>query len=99
METITDKNFNAKVGRGLTMVMFTADFCGPCNLAQPTFKEFGEHNPDVKCFTFDLDGNPDIPQKYGVRQIPLFVLFEDGKPKDVVAGAIPVARLNQTVEG
>lgn len=93
MIVLTDKNFDSHT-KGPLLVMFKADFAGPSLLAEPTFYRVesllrGEFNIGV----FDLEGNPNVPFRYGVTQIPLFVLFVDGQISDAVAGAVPEERI------
>lgn len=95
MITLTDKTFDKYREDGMPMlVMFHAVFAGPCNLSMPEFESAaGRIGNRVRFATFDLDGNPDVPERYGVRGIPLFVMFEDGEPVKAVAGALNAAQL------
>ena len=95
MIALTDNTFDKYREDGMPMlVMFHAFFAGPCNLATPEFEGLaGRIGNRVRCATFDLDGNPDVPERYGVRGIPLFVMFEDGVPVKAVAGALNLDQL------
>jgi len=90
MIALSDKTFQKYLNDDMpTMVMFHAEFSGPCKLAEPEFAAAaGRAGNRIRFATFDLDGNPDTPEKYGVRGIPLFVLFEDGHPKNPTVGAL-----------
>lgn len=101
MLTLTDKNFDKYLSDEMPLfVMFKAAFAGPCKEAEETFSAVrGLKGNQFKFAAFDLDGNPAIPTRYGVRQIPLFVLFVKGEPVDLVAGAVPVERLLEMLDG
>lgn len=90
MQLLTDANFDATLKDSpLLLVMFTAPWAGPCNMVKPAFDEAaGRLGNSVTFATFGLDDNPNTPEKYGVRQIPLFVMFKDGDPVAMTAGAI-----------
>lgn len=100
MLTLNDKSFDRyRTDDMPLLVMFKAVFAGPCNLAAPVFEEArNRRGNQVRFAFFDLDGNPKIPEKYGVRQLPLYMLFVDGEPVDVVAGAVPLERILEIVE-
>lgn len=90
MLALSDKTFQKYLDDDTpTLVMFHAEFSGPCNLAKPEFETAaGRAGNYVRFATFDLDGNPDVPERYGVRGVPLFVLFEDGVPKNPTVGSL-----------
>lgn len=59
----------------LTIKHFTATWCQPCKQLSPIMKELSSQNPKIVYQLIDVDNNPDIAQKYGVRSVP-FVVFE-----------------------
>ena len=46
----------------------------------------------------DVDSNPNIAMKYGVRSIPALIFFKDGKPVDQIVGAVPKGVLQKKVD-
>ena len=95
MLALSDKTFDKYLEDDMPMlVMFHAAFAGPCNNAMPEFEGASSRIGNrIRCVTFDLDGNTAIPEKYGVRAVPLFVLFEDQKPVNLFAGALNEAQI------
>ena len=95
MMVLTDKTFQKYLDDGMPMlVMFCAPFAGPCLIAAPEFDAVaGRIGNRIRCVTFDLDGNPDIPERFGVRGVPLFMLFEGGRPIKSVVGALTEAQI------
>jgi len=90
MLALSDKTFEKYLNDETpTIVMFHAEFSGPCNLSRPEFEvAAGRAGNQVRFAMFDLDGNPNVPERYGVRGVPLFILFEDGVPKNPTVGAL-----------
>lgn len=95
MQTLTDKTFDKYLTDGVPMlVMFHSEFAGPCNLAMPEFEGAARRIGNrIRCALFDLDGNPDIPERYGVRGVPLFILFIEGTPAISYVGALNEAQI------
>ena len=81
------------------VVDFGADWCGPCKQLDPILEEIAEENNDkFKVFKINIDENPMVPQKFGVRGIPTIMLFKDGKLIDTKVGSIPKSALENWIE-
>lgn len=90
MLRLSDKTFQKHVDADIPLfVMFHAAFSGPCNLAMPEFEAaHGRAGNRVKFATFDLDGNPNVPERFNVRGVPEFILFVNGVPTNPTVGAL-----------
>lgn len=81
------------------VVDFGADWCGPCKQLDPILEEIAEENNDkFKVFKINIDENPMVPQKFGVRGIPTIMLFKDGKLIDTKVGSLPKSALENWIE-
>ena len=81
------------------VVDFGADWCGPCKQLDPILEEIAEENTDkFKVFKINIDENPMVPQKFGVRGIPTIMLFKDGKLIDTKVGSLPKTALANWIE-
>lgn len=101
MIELTDKSFDptAKVSSPM-LVMFYADWAGPCNLALPEFESVAQRRGNEVIFgKFNLDDNPEIPSRYNVRAVPNFILFIDGEPAEMVAGAVDATIIESMLDG
>lgn len=61
------------------IVDFYADWCGPCKLVAPIFKQLAEEMPAVKFVKVDTDLHEDCAEKFNIQGLPLFGLFVKGK--------------------
>lgn len=86
--TLDDKNFSNEVleYKGSVVVDFYADWCGPCKMMAPIFKEAAAEAKDVKFGKLNVEIARDMAMKYGVMSIPTLIVFKDGEVKTQVAG-------------
>lgn len=82
------------------LVDFYAEWCGPCKAMAPALDEVGnELAGKIKIVKLDVDNNPKVVEKYGIRAMPTLVLFKDGKPVARHVGAlVQKAKLKEWVE-
>jgi thioredoxin 2 len=81
------------------LVDFWAPWCGPCRMVSPVVEAVGrDHAGRLKVVKLDVDTAPDVSARYGIRGIPLLVLFRDGKEVDRLVGAVPDRQLRDWLE-
>jgi thioredoxin 1 len=93
---ITDSNFqDVVIDAGKPAVIdFWAEWCGPCRMLTPIVKELStEYEGRVVVGKVDVDSNPGISAKYGIRNIPTLLFFKDGQVVDKQVGVVPKGSL------
>ena len=81
---VTDEKFEEQVLKNEKPVLvdFWAEWCGPCKMVGPILEEISEEMAnDVVIAKHDIDSEPNMPTKYGVRGIPTMLLFKGGELK------------------
>lgn len=88
----TDGNFDKLVLNSdkPVIVDFWAEWCGPCRMVGPIVEEVGvDYEGKAIVAKVDVDSNPGITAKYGIRNIPTILFFKDGEVADKQVGAVP----------
>ena len=86
----TDENFETEVIKANkpTLVDFWADWCGPCKQVAPILEEISNEMKDhIVVAKHNIDQEPNVPTRYGVRGIPTMLLFKSGELKATKVGA------------
>tara|TARA_B110000438_G_C15796216_1_gene642969 strand:+ start:997 stop:1317 length:321 start_codon:yes stop_codon:yes gene_type:complete len=89
-KNITDENFEKEVIKSdkTTLVDFWAEWCGPCKQVAPILDEISnEMAEQIVIAKHNIDEQPNIPTKYGVRGIPTMLIFKGGELISTKVGA------------
>lgn len=80
------------------LVDFYADWCHPCKMVTPILQNVKMDLGDqVKIIKINVDNNPEISAKYGIRSIPTLMLFKNGQLKFNQAGVLPAEEIKRII--
>ena len=98
---LTEQNFDEALSResGLVMVDFWAEWCGPCKAIAPVLEDLAQESAGrVTLAKVNVDENPGLAARYGIRSIPTILFVKQGKVTDQVIGAVPRAKLKAKLD-
>ena len=96
IENVDGSSFQSEVMESEVPVLvdFWAPWCGPCRIVGPVLESLARQYGDViKVVKINVDENPELATRYGVRGIPTIALFDGGAVRETVVGARPRADL------
>ena len=99
--SITDATFEEiKKTNKVVLIDFWAEWCGPCRMVGPIVEELAKEyeGKAIMIGKLDVDENPDVCEKYGIRNIPTLLYFKDGEMVDKVVGAAQKAVLKEKID-
>ena len=85
----SDEKFKEQIsGEKLSLVQFSASWCGPCKQLKPIVEKISDDLAGkIDCYYHDIESQPNKPLEFSVRGVPTLILCKDGKHLDTKVGA------------
>jgi thioredoxin 1 len=98
---LTDQNFDETLAAhsGLLMVDFWAEWCQPCRAVAPVLEALARDSAGkVTLAKVNVDENPGLAARHGIRSIPTVLFVKQGKVVGDVVGAMPKAHFQKKID-
>lgn len=87
LKLITEATFDSEIQKGLVLVDFYADWCGPCRMQAPVLEKLAkELTGKARIVKIDVDAAQKVAAKFQITSIPTLILFKDGKEVGRIVG-------------
>jgi thioredoxin 1 len=101
VKDITDSSFEAEVMKSdlPVLVDFWAAWCGPCRMMTPVVEAVAQKFAGTaKVFKLNVDENPSVTQRFGIKGIPTMIVFKGGKEAERLVGATNETAVTHIIE-
>jgi thioredoxin 1 len=98
---VSDSSFETDVLKSdqPVLVDFWAAWCAPCRMLAPTVEAVAEkYANNARVVKLNVDDNPSVSQRYGIKGIPTLILFKNGREEERVVGATSEAAISKMIE-
>ena len=98
---VSDNSFESDVLKSEKPVLvdFWAAWCAPCRMLAPTVEAVAErYAQSARVVKLNVDDNPAVSQRYGIKGIPTLILFKNGKEEERVVGATSKEAISRMID-
>ena len=88
VKKISGQQFLNEAMKGLAVVDFSAEWCGPCKMLAPVLEELSDEI-QADFYNVDVDDNQQLAIQYGITNIPALLVMKDGEKKEILVGFKP----------
>ena len=94
---VTEKNFEETIEKGLVLLDWWAEWCGPCRRFAPIYEEASGRHMDVVFGKIDTEAQPNLAGEFGIRSIPTIMAFREGILLFAQPGSLPGDVLDELI--
>lgn len=96
---LTSANYDATVAKGVTLVDFWAEWCGPCRMMHPIIDELAaEYQGKATIGKINVDTEGKLAEEFSVQSIPTLVVLRDGAEQKRFVGVTSKAKLAEALD-
>lgn len=90
VKKISQNELQAEIANGVSVIDFSATWCGPCKMLAPVLEQISEEfDGKINFLNIDVDDNEEVAVQYGITNIPALVVVKDGEKQEMQVGFQP----------
>jgi thioredoxin 1 len=97
-KNLTAEEHDDTVQDGIVLIDFWAAWCGPCRAFAPVYERVSERHLDAVFAKVDTEAEPELAERYQIKNIPTLVVYRDGIPVFGQPGALPEPALEDVLQ-
>ena len=98
--SLDDSNFSSTISKGVVLVDFYADWCGPCRAIAPVIDQLSiDFQGKATIAKVNIDKAKGTTSSFNISSIPIIILFKDGKELKRLVGPSDKQTLKQLISG
>lgn len=99
VKKITESEYEKIDKKGVIVIDFSAEWCGPCRMMEPVMEELSdEYEGRVPFYNVDVDANTNLASRFLVKGIPTISIVKDGMPEDTCVGVHPKEKIKEMID-
>ena len=101
VKEVSDSSFESDVLKSdrPVLVDFWAAWCAPCRMLAPTVEAVADkYASTARVVKLNVDDNPSVSQRYGIKGIPTLILFKNGREEERVVGATSESAISRMLD-
>jgi|ERR1035437_1534872 thioredoxin 1 len=96
---VTNSNITEVLAQNeITVLQFSAEWCGPCRILGPIIEELAAGNEGISIGKVNVDENGELGLTYSVRGIPTIIFFKNGEVVEKIVGVKSKAELQAKID-
>lgn len=99
IQHLTDGNFETTIQKGVTLVDFHANWCGPCRMLAPVLEEVAQEvKGQATVAKIDIDQEQGTANRFQITSVPTMILFKNGKEVNRLVGLRTQADIKEFIQ-